>query len=165
MARGRKPIAAEVHKANGTYRIHPERQNKAAPVADGNDPEMPDDFEEHERRKWKELCNDLRKNGVLSSDNREILISYCTAYAGWMKARQLIKTTGIVLVEKGKDGKRTISRNPISVELHKYREEMNRLLPELGLTPASRQKLTSLKLDDDNADDPFAGLMERMGRG
>jgi phage terminase small subunit len=42
---------------------------------------------------------------------------------------------------------------------------MNRLLPELGLTPASRQKLTSLKLDDDKADDPFAGLMERMGRG
>jgi P27 family predicted phage terminase small subunit len=81
-----------------------------------------------------------------------------------MKARQLVRTTGIVLVEKSKDGKRTISRNPISVELHKYREEMNRLLPELGLTPASRQKLTSLKLDE-AIDDPFNSLMERMGRG
>jgi P27 family predicted phage terminase small subunit len=48
--------------------------------------------------------------------------------------------------------------------MHKFREQLNKLLPELGLTPASRQKLTSLKLDD-KKDDPFAKIMERMGRG
>jgi phage terminase small subunit len=41
---------------------------------------------------------------------------------------------------------------------------MNRLLPEFGLTPASRQKLKSLKTDEDK-DDSFSMLMERMGRG
>ena len=164
MARGRKPLAAEVKQSTGAYRVHPERKNKSAPVADGERPDMPAYFGDHERTKWGELCKDLDKNGVLSSDTREILIAYCTAYAGWMKARDLIKTTGIVLIAKNKKGETTVMRNPISVELHKYREEMNRLLPELGLTPASRQKLTSLKLEDDK-DDPFASIMERMGRG
>lgn len=165
MTRGRKPLAAEHKEATGAYRIHPERRNKDAPKADGDQPEMPLDFGPHESQKWGELCKDLKKNGVLSSDNREILIAYCTAYAGWMRCRELIRKTDVVIITKDKNGKSGIGRNPVSVELHKYREEMNRLLPELGLTPASRQKLTSLKLDDDKADDPFAGLMERMGRG
>jgi P27 family predicted phage terminase small subunit len=164
MARGRKAIAAEVKQSTGAFRVHPERRNKSAPVADGETPEMPDYFGEHERQKWAELCNDLKQNGVLSSDTREILIAYCTAFAGWMKSRELIKATGIVLMQKTKTGEKTIMRNPISVELHKYRDEMNKLLPELGLTPASRQKLTSLKLDDAK-EDPFAKIMARMGRG
>ena len=160
MARGRKKIAAEVHKQRGTYNVHPERQNKAAPVADGMTPEMPEYFGEHEARKWGELCADLRQNGVLSRDTREILIAYCTAYAGWMKAREMIKTTGIVLVSKNKKGETTVMRNPISVELHKYRDEMNRLLPEFGLTPASRQRLVALKKEDE--ENPFSELLSRF---
>lgn len=163
--KGRKAISDELKQASGYYRVHPERKNRDAPKANGQEPEMPDYFGEHEASKWVELCCDLRTNGVLSSDNREILIAYCTAYSGWMRCRELIKTTGVVIVTKDKDGKAQVSRNPISVELHKYREEMNRLLPELGLTPASRQKLKSLKLDDAKTDDPFGSLMERMGRG
>ena len=88
MARGRKAIAAEVKQSTGAFRVHPERKNKSAPVADGETPEMPDYFGEHERQKWAELCKDLKQNGVLSSDTREILIAYCTAFfhkqsAGW----------------------------------------------------------------------------------
>jgi P27 family predicted phage terminase small subunit len=68
-----------------------------------------------------------------------------------------------VLVQKTKDGT-DIKRNPFSVELHKYRDEMNKLLPELGLTPASRSKV-SANDPDDGKDDPFASIMARMGRG
>jgi P27 family predicted phage terminase small subunit len=57
-----------------------------------------------------------------------------------------------------------ISRNTYVTEMSKFRDQMNRLLPELGLTPASRQKLTSIT-PDDAADDPFASIMARMGRG
>jgi P27 family predicted phage terminase small subunit len=62
------------------------------------------------------------------------------------------------------DGNLTITRNGYVTEMHKFREQMNKLLPELGLTPASRQKLTSLKVEDDG-DDAFASIMKRMGRG
>lgn len=143
--------------------MHPERLNKSAPSADGLQPQMPDDFSDDEKRKWAELVAVLDGNGVLSSDTAEILTAYCTAYGGWMEARRKVRQTGIVLVTKGDDGKPDIRRNPFSVELHKYREEMNRLLPELGLTPASRQKLVMNKLEEE--DDPFKFILNRMGQG
>ena len=160
MARGRKRIAAEVHKQRGTYNVHPERENKNAPTANGKQPDMPDYFGDHEKAKWKELCSDLDINGVLATDTREILIAYCTAYAGWMRARELIRSTGIVLISKTKKGETAVTRNPISVELHKYRDQMNRLLPELGLTPASRQKLVAAKPEQEES--AFSALLERM---
>jgi P27 family predicted phage terminase small subunit len=164
MARGRKPLAAEVKHATGAFRKNPKRQNKAAPKADGLSPEMPDWFGEVETQKWNELSADLKTNGVLSSDTREILIAYCTAYAKWMNARQKVEETGLAIEGVDKEGNLTITKNSYVGEMHKFREQLNKLLPELGLTPASRQKLTSLKLDD-KKEDPFAKIMARMGRG
>jgi P27 family predicted phage terminase small subunit len=164
MGKGRKPIAAEIKQATGAFRKDPQRQNKSAPVADGLDPEMPDWFEDLEREKWQELTADLGRNGVISSDTREILIAYCTAYKHWREARDKVKETGLAIEGVDKQGNMQITRNTYVTEMSKFRDQMNRLLPELGLTPASRQKLTSLKLDDDK-DDPFASIMARMGRG
>jgi P27 family predicted phage terminase small subunit len=163
MPKGRKRIAPEIHEANGSFRVHPERRNKSAPKSDGQRPTMPADFDSHETKKWEELCAILEGNRLMSTDLIEILGAYCTAYGGWMRAREAVRKTGIVLVQKTKDGT-DIKRNPFSVELHKYRDEMNKLLPELGLTPASRSKVSANDPDDDK-DDPFASIMERMGRG
>jgi P27 family predicted phage terminase small subunit len=125
---------------------------------------MPDWFGEVETQKWNELSVDLKANGVLSSDTREVLVAYCTTYAKWIEAREKVADTGLAIEGFDKDGNRTITRNAYVSEMNKFREQLNKLLPELGLTPASRQKLTSLKLDD-KKEDPFAKIMARMGRG
>jgi P27 family predicted phage terminase small subunit len=164
MPKGRKRIAPEIHEARGSFRVHPERRNKSAPKSDGQRPTMPADFDHHETKKWEELCAILEGNRLMSTDLIEILVAYCTAYGGWMRAREAVRKTGIVLVQKNAVGGTDIKRNPFSVELHKYRDEMNKLLPELGLTPASRSKV-SANDPDDAADDPFASIMARMGRG
>jgi P27 family predicted phage terminase small subunit len=164
MARGRKPIAAEIKEATGSFRKDPQRRNKAAPKADGQCPKMPEWFGDVEAQKWNELSLDLKTNGVLSSDTREILIAYCTAYAKWIEARSKVEETGLAIEGVDKEGNLTITKNAYVGEMHKFREQLNKLLPELGLTPASRQKLTSLKLDD-KKEDPFAKIMARMGRG
>jgi len=164
MARGRKALAAEVKKATGAYSKNPQRENRSAPVADGNDPDMPNWFSDLEREKWGELVDDLRRNGVISADTREILIAYCTAYKMWREARERVAETGLAIIGVDKEGNTQITRNAYVTEMNKFREQMNKLLPEFGLTPASRQKLTSMNLDD-NKDDPFASIMERMGRG
>lgn len=156
MGKGRRPIAPEVHKANGTYVKHPERENKQAPVADGNAPEMPNYFNEDEASKWAELVTDLRTECVLSSTSRELMIAYCTAFGGWIAARRKVQELGQCLGEGDK-----AKRNPHSVELHKYRDQMNRLLPEFGLTPSSRGKLVSMNVD--GKDSPFHELLDRMG--
>jgi P27 family predicted phage terminase small subunit len=164
MARGRKPIADEIKRATGAYKKDPQRENKSAPVADGKSPSIPSWFGKYEKAKWKELVADLTRNGVISTDTREILIAYCTAYAHWMEARAKVAETGLALEGIDKGGNVQITRNTYVTEMSKFRDQMNKLLPELGLTPASRQKLSSLKLEDDK-DDPFASIMERMGRG
>ena len=164
MARGRKPLATEIKKATGAYVKNPQRENKSAPAADGIAPQMPKWFRNYEKKKWAELVIDLTANGVISSDTREILIAYCTAYSDWMEAREKVRETGLALEGVDKGGNVQITRNTYVTEMSKFRDQMNRLLPEFGLTPASRQKLTSLKLDDDK-DDPFASIMARMARG
>ena len=163
MTKGRKRIAPEIQEANGAYRVHPGRRNKHAPKVDGLRPSMPEDFDEYETKKWNQLCNILEGNRILSTDLVEIITAYCTAYGGWMRARVAVRKTGIVLISKGEVGNE-YKRNPFSVELHKYREQMNKLLPELGLTPASRGKVSSTD-GEDQGDDAFASIMKRMGRG
>jgi len=164
MVRGRKALAMEVKQATGAFTKNPQRKNKTAPVADGESPEMPDWFCDDAKAKWAELIGDLKRNGVLSRDTREILIAYCTAYAHWLEARRSVANTGLAIEGFDKAGNQVIARNAYVAEMHKFREQMNKLLPEFGLTPASRQKLTSMNLDDDK-EDPFAKIMERMGRG
>jgi P27 family predicted phage terminase small subunit len=164
MARGRRPIAAEIKEATGAFRKDPQRRNKAAPKANGQSPQIPNWFGDVEAQKWNELSVDLKTNGVLSSDTREVLVAYCTTYAKWIEAREKVANTGLAIEGFDKDGNRTITRNAYVSEMNKFREQLNKLLPELGLTPASRQKLTSLKLDD-KKEDPFAKIMARMGRG
>jgi P27 family predicted phage terminase small subunit len=164
MARGRKSLAAEVKESTGAYNKNPQRRNKSAPKADGLPPLVPKWFGVAEKSKWKELVSDLTANGVISTDTREILIAYCTAYGKWMEAREKVEETGLAIVGFDRDGNQTISKNAYVGEMHKFREQMNKLLPELGLTPASRQKLTSLKVDDEG-EDAFASIMKRMGRG
>ena len=143
MARGRRPIAAEIKEATGAFRKDPQRRNKAAPKANGQCPQMPDWFGEVEAQKWIELSADLKTNGVLSSDTREVLVAYCTTYAKWIEAREKVADTGLAIEGFHKEGNRTITRNAYVSEMNKFREQLNKLLPELGLTPASRQKLTS----------------------
>ena len=158
---GRKPLAQEVKRKSGTYRLNPNRENKSAPTSDGKEPDMPDWFNEDETLKWLELAEDLSTSGVLSKDCRELMIAYCTAFGGWMKARRAVEATGIALVQKEEDGSTKIKSNPFCIQLHKYRDTMNRLLPEFGLTPSSRGKLKSMNTSEDS--DPFGILSARYG--
>ena len=161
---GRKPLAAEIKVATGAYRKNPQLRNKQAPKANGQRPVMPEWFDEHETEKWNELVDDLTKNGVISSDNREILIAYCTAYSKWREAMAKVNEEGLVdtIIDQAGNTKTTVSGWAKTMNAH--REHMNKLLPEMGLTPASRQKVSKV-LVDDKPEDPFAKIMARMGRG
>lgn len=163
MTRGRKPLAAEVKAATGAYKKDPQRENSAAPKANGEEPSMPDYFDSHAKSKWAELVEDLRRNGILSSDIREMMVAYCTAYSGWRRAMAKVQKTGLAIEGFDKNGNKQIAKNNYVSEMHKFRDQMNRLLPEFGLTPASRQKCVSM--NDKKQDDPFQKWMDRMGSG
>lgn len=152
MGKGKKALAPEILRINGAYEKHPERENKKAPKANGVTPEPPDYFDADELQKWKELAEDLRTMGIMSSDCREQMIAYCVSYGGWIKCRRYVETNGMV----GLDGR----RSPAMTDMHKFQEQMNRLRPEFGLTPSSRGKLVSLKPDDE--ENPMDHLISRL---
>lgn len=155
MGKGRKRLAPEILKLNGAYEKHPERENKRAPKANGNVPDPPDYFNDDELLKWNELVIDLQSMGIMSSDCREQMIAYCIAYGGYMETRRWVAQEGSVLIENGNQ-----KRNPRMTDLHKFSEQMNKLRPEFGLTPASRSKLVSMKNGDE--DDPMDQLLSRL---
>lgn len=161
---GRKPLAQEVKEATGAFRKNPQRKAVDAPKADGLAPDPPRTMCRIAKQKWKELICDLKRNGVLSSDTRELLTSYCTIFAKWVEARNKVEETGLAIESVDKHGNLVITKNPYVSEMHKFRDQLNKMLPEFGLTPASRQKLKSMNLDE-KKEDPFAKIMERMGRG
>lgn len=156
MARGRKPLAPSVHKAQGSYVKNPQRENKDAPKLDGKAPAMPKWFSDEEKIIWRELLKDMKSMGILSSDQRQVMIAYCTAYAGWQMAkRQFDECGGIITDSRGEP-----KRHPAGTDMHKHRESLNKLLSEMGLTPASRGKLVSMNLKED--DNPIAGLLAKL---
>ena len=156
MARGRKPLAPSVHKAKGSYVKNPQRENKDAPELDGKAPPMPKWFSDDEKTMWRQLVADMKSMGILSSDQRQVMIAYCTAYAGWMMAkRQFDECGGIITDSRGEP-----KRHPAGTDMHKHRETMNKLIPEFGLTPASRGKLVSMNPKQD--ENPFGGLLAKL---
>ena len=158
MAKGRRRYAPEVHMAKGTYSHDPQRENKNAPKANGRNPLMPTWFGVDEATKWHELVADLTLMGVLSSEAREILIAYCTSYGQWMSARRTLIKEGMTIPTK-----MGLSKHPMVSERDKQRDVMNKLLPEFGLTPASRSKLVAMKLDE--SEDPFTHILSRLTGG
>lgn len=149
---GRKPLAPEVQRARGYYKENPERENKHAPAANGDEPVMPEFLGKLGQEKWKELVVDLRRMGILSSETREMLISYCQAWQGWHDAMEIINEDGLLDIA----GK----KHPLCSERDKHRDTMNRLLPEFGLTPSSRGRLISLAPPKE--EDPFNEVLDMM---
>ena len=157
---GRKPRAPEVAEAAGAYTKHPGRRNPDAPRADGERPKPPKWLDKEALEKWHALLDLLEKNGLVSSDTLDILVAYCSSYSSWRKTQKMIDKQGMSYVD-AKTG--NLKRNPLLADLHKYRDQCNRLLPELGMTPSSRGRLVSKKRDEE--DDPFKELLSRLGGG
>ncbi len=100
---------------------------------------------------------------VISSECRELMIAYCEAYSGWRTCLAMVRRIGPVITERDAAGKVTVKKSHLSVELHKYRQQMNKLLPEFGLTPSSRTRLVAFKGMEE--DDPFITLLSRVAPG
>lgn len=160
---GQKAQSIEFAARSGAIARNPKRyaDHDLIPRADGAAPEMPDYFDHHAKEKWNELIGDFQTLGVLSSDCREIFAAYCIAYSQWRRCLDLVRQTGPAIIER--DGNSvTIRKNHLSVELHKYAQQMDRLRPEMGLTPSARSRLRSLNVEKQV--DQFESLLGRIAQ-
>ena len=113
--------------------------------------------------KWVQLCGILDELNMLATCDVDLIEAYCITYAMYRDALANVTRTGQVLVNKNAKGEVEAKRSPFSVELHKYMDRMTKILPEFGLTPASRSRVHTVGQTDD--EDPYDELLARMGRG
>ena len=91
------------------------------------------------RQEWDRIVGELTQLGVLSSFDRGPLAAYCTAYALWIDAMEMVQKHGAMI--KSPNG--FPIQSPYLSHLNRQAEIMTRIASEFGFTPASRSRIFS----------------------
>ena len=158
MTKGRKPKPREVQIAEGRHLKDPQRFKNEVPKTSSEEPTKPEHLTETAAAEWDRVQQLMKAAGLWSATYQTTLELYCETYASYRHAFEKVKQTGAALITKDKNGEPVVRRNPFSVELHKYQDELLKLLTELGLTPSSRSRV-SMPDGNGQSDDPFLKLL------
>lgn len=97
---------------------------------------------------WKRTANDLYDAGLLTSVDRDALALYCTAFARWRKAEDIVQKAHEVLKtkdERDEEGNLIkpggMYQNPWFAVANRAHEQMTKLQAEFGMTPSSRTRV------------------------
>jgi P27 family predicted phage terminase small subunit len=89
--------------------------------------------------KWNEIISKLQSDGLLRHGDEDTLASYCILFCRWRKAEKIVADKGEVL--KTVNG--NLIQNPYLAISNRALKDMNLLAAQIGLTPASRSKITT----------------------
>ena len=134
--RGRKPNPTALRRLNG----NPGKRgyNHLEPVAPEGLPDCPPHLSELARAEWDRIAQVLYEMGVLTMVDRAALAAYCQAYARWAEAEEKLKETPVML----KTPSGYVQQSPWLSVANKQMELMGRYMAELGITPASRSRVS-----------------------
>ena len=145
----RKPTALKI--LQGTFR--PDRAPKNEPKPEPKIPPCPAHLDAIARHEWHVLSQLLHPLGLLTLLDRGALEMYCDSYSRWVRATAAVRESGEVVTLKGSTGQTRIFPNPWRRIADTAFEQMNRMLSEFGLTPASRSRISVKKLVEPADDD------------
>jgi P27 family predicted phage terminase small subunit len=127
--KGLKEITSSQHKLP-----HETKKTKPTRIL-----ECPPELGPIARQEWDRIVGELTQLGVLSSFDRGPLAAYCTAYALWIDAMEMVQKHGAMI--KSPNG--FPIQSPYLSHLNKQAEIMTRIASEFGFTPASRSRIFS----------------------
>lgn len=135
MTRGRKPKPTEKKKLEGNPGKR--KLNDKEPSPDVVIPDPPDHFEGEALAEWKRITQELQTLRLVSAIDRASLVSYCQAWADYVKACDTIDEEGEVITsDKG-----GLYQNPWVSIKNSAMDRMVRISTEFGMTPSSRSRL------------------------
>ena len=148
--RGRKPQPTALRRAKG----NPGKRgyNHDEPVPPEGLPDCPPHLSDEARAEWQRLAQSLYDMGVLTSVDRGALAAYCQSWARWVEAEEKLKETPALI----KTPSGYVQQNPWLSVSNKQLELMGRYMAELGLTPASRSRVTLARTS--SVDDPITKI-------
>ncbi len=138
MIRGRKPKPTAIRRQTG----NPGKRgyNHAEPVVPPGLPDCPGHLSNVAGEEWERIAGTLYEMGVLTTVDRAVLAAYCQAYGRWVEAEERMKETPAML----KTPSGYVQQSPWLSVANKQLELMGRFMAELGITPASRSRVSVL---------------------
>ncbi len=139
MASGRKRKPTQDKVIQGTFRK--DRANLSEPEYDIAQVVPPDLIKENDfaLEEWIRITPSLISRKVLTIVDVGTVERYCMMYARWREAEDELKTTGLTI----KTSNENIIQNPLVGIANKAAEQCNKFASELGITPATRSKVSS----------------------
>ena len=128
-------LATKVKEENGSYVKDPQRRNLREPSSSKEEPAMPRHLCKTAKKIWKQTCDILREMGMLSKTDAHLIEHYSICYAEYLKLYEIVQRDGHISDSGNSVG-------PASTAMPRLASEHIKLVNELGLTPASRGKLT-----------------------
>lgn len=151
-------LATKVKEENGSYKKDPQRKNLREPSSSKSEPKQPDHLCESAKKIWKQTCEILREMGMLSKTDSHLIEHYSICYAEYLKLYEIVQ-------QKGHISDSGNSVGPASTAMTRLASEHIKLVNELGLTPASRGKLTLPEGEDKKKQAAsLASIVESMKR-
>ena len=151
----RKPAALKRAEGNRGKRKIPE--NRPRPAA-GEMPTAPTWLDKEARAEWKRITSVVSKfPGWLGLIDRALLADMCQCWSDIVELRKMLKDEGYVLSTA-----RGYMQHPAAGALHTKEKIHIRQLSEMGLTPASREKV-EISGGKDHLDE-FSEYVSRKGK-
>jgi P27 family predicted phage terminase small subunit len=161
MARGRKRKPTATKEASGAYRKNPQRRPKKEPKPILGMPDCPDWVrnEDLAYEEWQRICTVLQSENRLNINDSAVIAMTANTFARWRELDMVV--AGGNVGDIGTKGS-PITR-PEAAQTHKYADRYLKLITELGITPASRSKVETLKEEKEVSG--FGELLASMGAG
>lgn len=113
-------------------------------------------LDEEAKREWKRIVGELEQNGELKFIDLKSLEGYCQSYSRWKQCENILQTEGLTFTTPNG----YVQQRPEVAIANKALAEMRAWTKELGLTPASRLRMSrndsNANVDDEEMEDMIA---------
>jgi len=118
--------------------------NSGEPVASSDVPECPVWLDEYAREEWGRVVASLSGMGILSADDRALIVAYCEAWSDFRLASEVLR--GGFMAE-GKNGP---VKHPMVGVKAEASGRLLRLAQQFGLSPSARSRISMGEKDKDD---------------
>lgn len=142
--RGRKPKPENLKLLSEPRRV----------VGGSDPPECPDWLTGEAREEWERVVTELAARGLASRADRPSLEVYCSTYARWREAGDLLRGEGAFTVPT----RQGVKTNPIYKAWMDMGDKLRMWSAEFGFSPAARSRI-SIPPPEGADEDEFAEFM------
>ncbi len=110
------------------------------------------------RREYNAISKELQQINLMTNLDVNTLVSYCLAYALYIKASEELQSQPLLIEKQLASGSTQLVENPLVKTQLKYSNEMKALAATMGLSITSRMKLVVPQIEKkkENKFDRFA---------